>query len=110
VAPQAARAGSGGAGLTSGLLEHMLALEALSAPYAVLTIVGPADDPRTEALRRAALAFYHPTRRVRADAPAASKYPYPGQPVLYLCTQDSCSLPVTDPNEVAARASEFLAR
>jgi hypothetical protein len=31
------------------MLEHMLALELLAAPYAVLTVVGPSDDPRTRA-------------------------------------------------------------
>ena len=89
------------------MLEHLLALEAAAAPYAVLTIVTPPGDARGEALRRAALGYYHPTRRVRVDTPASSKYPFPGHPVLYLCTEDSCSLPITDPAEVAGQAAAF---
>ena len=104
VAGQAAREQPG---LSRGMLEHMLALEALVAPYAVLTIVTPPGDPRGEALHRAALGYYHPTRRIRVDTPTASKYPYPDRPVLYLCTEDSCSLPVTEPTEVAGQATAF---
>ena len=74
---------------------------------AALALECAPGDARGEALRRAALGYYHPTRRVRVDTPASSKYPFPGHPVLYLCTEDSCSLPITDPAEVAGQAAAF---
>ncbi len=90
--------------------ELLLALEELDAPYAILSVVGPEDDARTAPLFAAALAFYHPTRLVELGRPGSSRYPYPGEPAVYLCTQEACSLPVSDPQRLADAARTFIAR
>ena len=49
-----------------------------------------------------AFAAHDPQRHVHSVAPAATHYPYPGEAVAYLCTEDSCSLPLNDPTQLAA--------
>ena len=90
--------------------EYLLALEELRAPYAILSVVGPADDPATDALHRAALRFHHPTRLVELGRPGDSRYPYPGAPAVYLCTASACSMPIEDPSQLQHAARRFLAR
>lgn len=90
--------------------EVLLALEALEAGHVVLSVVGPAGEARTEALHRAALDFDDPTRLVELGRPGASRYPYPGEPAVFLCTAEACSMPVTDPTELAESARAFLRR
>lgn len=95
--------------LRQGAGDYALALETALAPYAVLTVVGPASDARTQALLSSARRYEHPTRLVRADAPGEGKYPYPGEPVVYLCNDNACSMPVREPSELAAAAAAFMA-
>lgn len=95
--------------LRQGAGDYALALETALAPYAVLTVVGPLEDPRTQALLDSARSYYHPTRLLRHDAPGEGKYPYPGEPVVYLCNDSACSMPVRDPARVAAAADTFMA-
>ena len=90
--------------------EYLLALEELRAPYAIFSVVGPAGDPETAALHRAALRFHHPTRLVELGRPGASRYPYPGAPAVYLCTASACSMPIADPVELPEAARRFLQR
>jgi hypothetical protein len=87
--------------------EYALALEEIAADYAILSVVGP-DDPRTRALHRSALRYFHPLRIVEVGRPDRSRYPYPGEPSVYLCTKDACSLPITDPQRLRARADDFI--
>jgi uncharacterized protein len=84
----------------SALGEYALALEDLQSPYVTVTIVGRPDDPRSQALLRAAFGAYAPNRRIRLAPPEDSHYPYPGKPVAYMCSPDACSLPVTDPHQL----------
>jgi uncharacterized protein YyaL (SSP411 family) len=95
--------------LRQGAGDYALALETALAPYAVLTVVGPFEDERTQLLLASARAYYHPTRLIRHDAPGEGKYPYPGEPVVYLCNDNACSMPVRDPARVAAAADAFMA-
>jgi uncharacterized protein YyaL (SSP411 family) len=88
--------------------ELALALEERRGSYGVISVVGPADDSRTDALHRAALALAGP-RLVELGRPDASRYPYPGAPAAYLCNADACSVPVEDPTELAEHFARFLA-
>jgi uncharacterized protein YyaL (SSP411 family) len=90
------------------LPEYLLTLEELLGPYTVITLVGEPDDPRTLALQRAALEAYAPNRRLVSSAPARSHYPYPGEPVAYLCSDNSCSLPLHDPRAIAGAVRASL--
>jgi uncharacterized protein YyaL (SSP411 family) len=96
-------------GLRQGAGDYALALETALAPYAVLTVVGSFDDARTQALLNGARAYYHPTRLIRHDAPGEGKYPYPGEPVVYLCNDSACSMPIREPSRIAAAADTFMA-
>ncbi len=87
--------------------ELALALEEMETGFAILSVVGP-DVPRTRALHLSALRYYHPLRIVELGRPEQSRYPYPGEPSVYLCTHDACSLPITDPAGLSARADEFI--
>jgi uncharacterized protein YyaL (SSP411 family) len=88
--------------------EYLMALELLSSGHAIAHVVGPRDDPRTLALWRAALAWPDPRRLVELRAPGEGRYPYPGEPSVFLCGEDSCSLPITDPSTLAAAADAFV--
>lgn len=89
--------------------EYLLALEALEATQLVLSVVGPADDARTRALFEAARAVPDPRCLVELGRPGASRYPYPGEPAVFLCSNEACSMPVTEPAALAAQARGFLA-
>jgi len=87
--------------------ELALALEERRNSYGVVSVVGPVDDPRTDALHRAALALAGP-RLVELGRPDASRYPYPGAPAAYLCNADACSVPVEDPTRLSEHFARFL--
>lgn len=92
-----------------GVFEHLRALALMHAPYAALTIVAPRGSTDGAALYAAALRVPQPTRLVRWQAPEESHYPYPGHAVLYLCTQDSCSMPIDNPDSVASETNAAFA-
>lgn len=88
--------------------DFLLALEELEAGHVVLSVVGP-DTPETQALFQAAQALDDPRALVELGRPGASRYPYPGQPAVFLCSGEACSMPVTEPGELADAARAFLA-
>lgn len=87
--------------------DYAIALELLHRGSMIFSVVGPAGDPRTVALHRAALAARLPNAVVEVGRPGASRYPYPGQPAIYLCSADACSMPLTDPSIVAEHGRDF---
>ena len=89
--------------------EYLLALEQLEGPYVMFSVVGEADDPRTQALQRAALAAYLPQAIVTLSAPDHSRYPYPGRPAIYLCSENACSSPIVEVERVEAGIAAFVA-
>jgi uncharacterized protein YyaL (SSP411 family) len=89
--------------------ELALALERARWGHILLSVVGPADHPATEVLHRAALAFQYPGRLVELGRPGQSRYPYPGEPSMYLCSGSACSMPLRDPALIAERARGFAA-
>ncbi|MBX3269914.1 MAG: thioredoxin domain-containing protein [Sandaracinaceae bacterium] len=89
--------------------ELALALETLRDGHVVLSVVGP-DEPRTSALFAAARRLDEPTRLVELGRPGASRYPYPGEPAVFLCSSHACSMPVYDPAELPTALASFLDR
>jgi hypothetical protein len=87
--------------------DYLLALEELEAGYAILSVVGP-DVAATRALHEAALRYPHPLRIVELAQPGRSRYPYPGEPAIYLCTEDACSMPISEPSALAQLADAFI--
>jgi uncharacterized protein YyaL (SSP411 family) len=89
--------------------EYLIALELAASSHVLFSVVGP-DEPRTRALHSAALRYVDPTRLVELSRPGASRYPYPDEPAVFLCTRTACSMPVTDPLALAPAARAFLDR
>ncbi|MDQ3034354.1 MAG: AGE family epimerase/isomerase, partial [Myxococcota bacterium] len=87
--------------------EYAIALELALREHVVVHVVGSPDDPRTDALRRAALAWDDPRRLVETAAPGQGRYPYPGEPAAFLCGASSCSLPISDPALLAQAGDAF---
>ena len=92
--------------------ELLQALErALGAPIEV-AVVGPADDPRTAALRRevtgrllptAVLLGADPATGISASSPLLADRPLVGgAPAAYVCERFACRAPVTDPDALRA--------
>lgn len=86
---------------------YVLALEELTQPSVDITVVGPAGDEKTDALHRAALRYPEPRGRVERSLPG-ERYPDIGKPAVYLCTANSCSAPIKDPQRFAERADAVL--
>ncbi|HEX5657782.1 MAG TPA: DUF255 domain-containing protein [Polyangiales bacterium] len=88
---------------------YLLALEQVDGPYVMFSIVGHADDPAVRALQQAAYRAYVPQGIVAFNEPEHSRYPYPGKAALYLCSDNACSSPVSDPAQLPAALAAFLA-
>ncbi len=86
---------------------YVLALEELTQPSVDITVVGPADDPTTDALHRAALRYPEPRGNLERSLPG-ERYPDIGRPAVYLCTANSCSAPIKDADTFAERANAVL--
>ncbi|NVB37275.1 thioredoxin domain-containing protein [Pseudenhygromyxa sp. WMMC2535] len=87
--------------------DYLIALEQLAGPRFDLSVVGEADDPRTDALWRAALGIYEPRATVERSSPGV-RYPDTGAPAVYLCSDRACSRPLRDPDTLAAEAEAFF--
>ena len=78
-------------------------------------VVGPADDPDTQALVRAAWQAAAPARvfrridpqdRLPDGHPAQGKGLAEGRPAAYVCQGMTCSLPITEPAALAERLTQ----
>ena len=94
----------------AGLTTLMNNFELLNGAVQV-AIVGPSEDPATEALRRAVFESPVPHRILTALAPgealpvshpAAGKTMVEGKPAAYVCVGQVCSLPITEPDALRA--------
>lgn len=79
-------------------------------------IIGAKNHKRTRALMDAVYRVFDPTRVLltldpKTDAARLEKEQLPdfGEPALFACVEDRCSLPVTDPKEVKKTLKAFLA-
>jgi uncharacterized protein YyaL (SSP411 family) len=79
-----------------------------------LVVIGPQEDPATQALARAAyelslpmlvLQRIAPDDSLPASHPAAGKGMKDGQPTAYVCRGPTCSLPITAADELAQALS-----
>lgn len=72
-----------------------------------LTLVGEARDPRTRALLAAIALAGEPRRVLEQVLPSTSRYGDPGEPALFVCGAESCSLPITRPEAVGPALDGF---
>ncbi|HEY1719964.1 MAG TPA: DUF255 domain-containing protein [Magnetospirillaceae bacterium] len=82
-----------------------------------VTVIGPHGDAETRQLAAAALAYPADYKRVdqwdRREGPLpSSDIDYPPEPAVaaYACSQNLCSLPVTEPAQLAAALDRLVAK
>lgn len=83
-----------------------IALEMLNAGYVEFSVVGDSNDKNAKALLRAANALFEPRKIVHFEAPG--RYPEKAHAALYICNEQACSLPITDPEIVDVEAAKFI--
>ena len=95
------------------LFMHVSTLNAIDMRLNLAEIVVTGQGGTTDTLTRAALALPHVTRAVLraptadslpASHPAQQKLNATGGPAAFICIGQTCSLPVTNPDELATRA------
>jgi len=82
-----------------------MALETITAGYVEFSVVGDASDTRTQQLLQAAQRVYEPRKIVHIEE--VGRYPKRSAPAMYICNEDTCSMPLFDPKTVAAQAKQF---
>ena len=86
--------------------ETALLLEKLTAEYVEFTVVtNNAADHRSLALYQSGLAQYHPRKVIHYEAPG--RYPDLGEPVMFICNPNRCSLPLKTAAEVRRVAATY---
>ena len=84
-----------------------LLLEKLSAAYVEFSVVGDPDRDDAQALFNASREIYHPRKLLHYEKPG--RYPSGKEARLYICNPDKCSIPITNPADVAEFADRFRA-
>ncbi len=87
--------------------EVALALEWMTTGAVEVSVLGDPSDARTRALHSAARRAYEPRTVLHHEQPG--RYPDQGRPVIYVCSDEACSQPVTDPRNVAEEIARFAA-
>src|SRR5581483_10828305 len=92
------------------------AAQELALEPAHLTIVAPKGDPKAAALFKAALGFPASYRRIEWWDPREGRMPNPdvqypqlGKAAAFVCTNNTCSLPLYEAADIAARAKPAAA-
>jgi len=82
-----------------------VALEKLAAGYVEFSVVGDSSDPRAIALFDAGMRVYQPRKLLHYESPG--RYPDRGQPSMYICNPDICSVPIENPAEIPAQTARI---
>ncbi len=88
---------------------YLIALELYLATRVDVTVVAAPGDPQGDALWRAALGYWEPRAAIERSAPG-QRYPELGKPAIYVCSDQACSKPITEPARFADEAAAFLGR
>ncbi|MBX7194563.1 MAG: DUF255 domain-containing protein [Sandaracinaceae bacterium] len=88
--------------------DFLLGAHLVTHARAVAHVIGPADDPRTDALFEGALRAADLRVQVERVVPGEGRYPYPGEPSMFACGLDACAAPVTAPADVAPALRSLL--
>jgi uncharacterized protein YyaL (SSP411 family) len=85
--------------------EFAMALEKVTTAYVEFSIVGDTNHPNAQALFDAGRQVFEPRKLLHYEAPG--RYPDRGQPAMYICNPDMCSVPIDDPQDVMRQAAAF---
>jgi uncharacterized protein YyaL (SSP411 family) len=88
--------------------DFLLGASLVTHARAVAHVIGPADDPRTDALFEAALRAADRRVQVERVLPDEGRYPYPGEPSMFACGLDACAAPITSPDDVPGAIASLL--
>lgn len=91
-----------------GLGGYLMAVELLAATPVDITVVGAPGDAKADALWMAALRIYEPRGSLERSLPG-ERYPDTGSAAVFLCTDQSCSSPLREPEALAEKAARFFA-
>ncbi len=84
-----------------------LLLEKLTAAYVEFSVVGDPEQEDAQALFNASREIHHPRKLLHFEKPG--RYPSGKRAALYICNPDKCSIPITNPDDVANFAERFRA-
>ena len=84
-----------------------LLLEKLTAAYVEFSVVGDPDKEDSQALFDASRKIFHPRKLLHFEK--SGRYPSGKEARLYICNPDRCSIPITNPADVAGFADRFRA-
>ena len=82
-----------------------LLLEKITAAYVEFSVVGDPDHDDAQVLFNAAREVYHPRKLLHFEK--SGRYPSGKEARLYICNPDRCSIPITNPEDVAGYADRF---
>lgn len=85
--------------------EFAIALEKVTTTYVEFSVVGDQSHPNRKALFDAGRDVFEPRKILHYEEPG--RYPDRGVPSMYICNPDMCSVPLTDPADVAEHAAAF---
>ncbi len=82
-----------------------MALEIMTAQYVEFSVVGDADDSRTQALLQAGRSVFEPRKLVHSES--TGRYPPRAAPAMYICNDQRCTVPIYTPSDVPVQAGIF---
>ncbi|WP_299979271.1 DUF255 domain-containing protein [uncultured Pseudoteredinibacter sp.] len=86
--------------------ETALLAELLTAQYVEFTVVSnDFTDQRSQALYQAGLDIYHPRKVIHYERPG--RYPDLGEPVMFICNPNRCSLPLKTREDIERIAASY---
>lgn len=85
--------------------ELAVALETLTSEYVEFTVVGDISQTQAQRLFDTGRMYYEPRKLLHFEKPG--RYPDLGRPVMFICSQNACSVPIFDTKEVATQANKF---
>jgi len=83
-----------------------MALEVMTAQYVEFSVVGDAEDSRTQALLQAGRSVFEPRKLVHSES--TGRYPRRAAPAMYICNDQRCTVPIYKPADVAIKAGMFI--
>ncbi len=82
-----------------------VALETVTSEYVEFTVVGDIGQAQAQSLFDTGRRYYEPRKLLHFEKPG--RYPDLGRPVMFICSQNACSVPIFEPKDIALQADKF---
>ena len=73
--------------------------------YVEFTVVGDIGQAQAQRLFETGRMYYEPRKLLHFEKPG--RYPDLGRPVMFICSQNACSVPIFDTKDVTLQAGKF---